>query len=92
MHYRQYIDEYVFTEQENYVQTLFQYDQGLVQIVEKSFKEKEWEYNKQSREWSNDRIPFAFKSMQETKVLGQPHPALQYMIDTNRRLVMTGPY
>ena len=30
--------------------------------------------------------------MQEAKVGGQTHPALQYMVDTNRRLVMTGPY
>ena len=72
--------------------SLFQYDQGLVQAVERNFKEREWEYNKQNREWVNERIPFAFKSVQEAKVTGQPHPALQYMIDTNRRLVMTGPY
>jgi hypothetical protein len=45
------------------VQTLLQYDQGLVQAVEKNFKEREWEYNKQNREWSNDRIPFTFKSL-----------------------------
>ena len=56
--------------------SLFQYDQGLVQAVEKNFKEREWEYNKQNKEWINDRIPFTFKSLQETKMTGQPHPAL----------------
>ena len=72
--------------------SLFQYDDGLTKVVERNFKEREWEYNKISKEWSNDRIPFNFKSMQDTKITGLTHPALQYVIDANRRLAMSGPY
>ena len=77
---------------ESYMQSLLGYDQGLVLAVEKNFKEREWEYNRQNKEWANDRIPFTFKSFTDTSTAGQPHPALQYLIDTNRRLLMTGPY
>ena len=50
------LDEYVYSQQEGYMTSMYQYDEGLVKAVEGNIKEKEWAFNTASREWVNERM------------------------------------
>jgi hypothetical protein len=45
MHFKQFIEGYAHSLQENYLGELFKYDQGLIKAVEGNFREREWFYS-----------------------------------------------
>ena len=99
------LEEYVYGQQESYLDSLQEYDEGLVKAVEINFREKEWSFNGQSREWVNERMQVAFKGSHSTGTgasnigtstsggmpASGPMTPLQYLIDSNRRLLLTAP-
>lgn len=89
---RQSLDEYVYGQQTAYLDGLYQYDEGLAKAVEGNFRDKEWFFNHQTREWSNERTQVSFRGAPPNSTgTNQGMSPLQYLIDSNRRLLLTGP-
>lgn len=55
VHYKQFIEGYAHSLQDNYLYELFKYDQGLIKAVEGNFKEREWFYSNQNKEWQSEK-------------------------------------
>lgn len=55
------LDEYVYQQQQVYMDSLYKYDEGLGKAVEGNFRERDWTYSSANREWTNDKINVTFR-------------------------------